>query len=239
MPINDSRFRFFQTATLHGLKIKNFKSVFGVFSYCEVLMSMSEQDSTRKLLKKWVVAIKSLSVALGSWRRIAILDILDTIGPQIAGEIINWFEDVGWHLPKSEAHRHLNILIEAKLVVQMETRGRYEITALGKLILEAYKRVGGQIAGGAKFFEVLEALRREPDMSILDVKEIFHPTSIERGIASKILNEYRCTTSDSVVRLVQTILAVAQEEGTIKSSDIIKLVDKIQKSTRLRPILLR
>jgi len=164
---------------------------------------------------------RTLSEATGSWRRIAILDILDTVGPQTASQIMEWFEDAKWPLPRSEAYRHLNILMEAKLITQRQVRGEYQITSHGIYILETHKRVAFQIAG-----------------SLSLSSEIYRPSSIERDIAFKILESYPLTTSESVLRFIETILIVAKEKNKINDSDLIRLINELQlMGVKLKPTL--
>jgi len=199
-----------------------------------------EKDEIRKLLREWSEAAKDVTRAVGSWRRIAILDIFDTLGPQTVGDVLSILEESGWKIPRSEVHRHLKILLEAGLIDQVERRKEYRITSYGSLILDTCKRAALKMISGEEGFPSdLAGLFPGEKQPILELKSLTKPTAVERSIATRILEEYRCDTSESVIGLVKVILTVAREKEMINDFDIIKLLEELEQAVRLGPIVRR
>jgi len=197
-----------------------------------------EREEMKELLKEWSKAAKDVTRAVGSWRRVAILDIFITLGPQTVGDVISVLEGADWRIPRSEVHRHLKILLEAGLIDQVERRKEYVITPYGSLILDTCKRAALKMVSGEEDFPGnLTVFAQGKKQSILDLNALKKPTPVERSIAIRILEEYRFNTSESVIGLVKVILTVAKEEGTVKDFDIIEFLEEIERTVRLGPIV--
>lgn len=197
-----------------------------------------ETEEMKTLLKEWSEAAKDVTRAVGSWRRIAILDILDTLGSQTVGDVISLLQETGWRIPRSEVHRHVKILMEAGLVDQPKPRKEYEITTYGSLILDTCKRAALKMISGEKGVpNDLSAFSQGKEQSILELKGITKATPVEKSIVTRILEEYRCETPDSVMGLMKVILTVARERGIVSDIDIIEFVEDIERAIRLGSIV--
>ncbi len=202
------------------------------------MTSKTEREEIKNLLKEWSEAAKDVTKAIGSWRRIAILDIFDTLGPQTVGEVLSLLEEAGWKIPRSEAHRHLKILLETGLIDQAERRKKYEITSYGSMILDTCKRAALKMITGEKgVLDDLSTFSRVGKQSILELKGLKKPTPVERSIATRILEEYRCETSESVIGLMKVILTVARDKGTINDFHIIEFLEEMEQSIKLGSIV--
>ncbi len=197
-----------------------------------------EKEETKNLLRQWSEAARDVTRAVGSWRRIAMLDILDTLGPQTVGDVLSTLENAGWKIPRSEVHRHLKILVDAGLVDQAERRKEYEITSYGSLILDTCKRAAlKNISKEEGLPSDLAVFSREGRQPILELEGLTKPTAVESSIAIRILEEYGCDTPKSVTGLVKVILIVARERGIINDYDAIEFLEEIEKAIRLGSII--
>ncbi len=197
-----------------------------------------EREKIKELLKEWSEAAKDVTRAVGSWRRVAILDVFNTLGPQTVGDVLSVLEGVDWKIPRSEVHRHLKILLEVGLIDQAERRKEYKITSYGSLILDTCKRTAlKMISGDEGFPDDLTVFAGGEKRAILDLKTFKEPTAVEKSIATRILEEYRCDTPESVIGLVKVIMTVARERGMINDLDIIKFLEEIEGAVRLVSIV--
>jgi len=199
-----------------------------------------EKEEVTNLLREWSEAAKDVTRAVGSWRRIAMLDILDTLGSQTVGDVLATLENAGWKIPRSEIHRHLKILVDAGLIDQAERRKEYEITSYGSLILDACKRAAlKNISRGRSLPSDLTIFSQGGKQPILELKGLTKPTAVESSIATRILEEYGCNTAKSVTGLVKVILIVAREKGMISDYDVIEFLEGIENSIKLGSIISR
>jgi len=202
------------------------------------MSSKYEREEIRELLKEWSETAKDVTRAVGSWRRVAILDIFNTLGPQTVGAVLSVLEGTDWKIPRSEVHRHLKILLEAGLIDQVERRKEYEITSYGSLILDTCKRAAlKMISGEDEFPDDLTVFAGGENQTILDLKVFKNPTAVEKSIATRILEEYRCDTPESVIGLVKVIMTVAREKRVINDLDIIKFLEEIERAIKLSSIV--
>jgi len=199
-----------------------------------------EKEEIRSLLKEWSEAAKDVTRAVGSWRRIAILDIFDTLGSQTAGEVISVLKEAEWSIPRSEVYRHLKILYQTGLIDQDEPRKEYNITSYGSLILDTCKRAAlKMITGEEEKISRIRRLSKKNREPILELKGFAQPTAVEKSVVLKILEEYGCNTSESIIGLVKVILSVAREEGKVNDYDLIGLLEDMEESINLRSIVRR
>ncbi len=219
---------------IRGLKLKQPMTPASV----KRMSNRYEKEEMRQLLKEWSEAAKDVTRAVGSWRRVAILDIFNTLGPQTVGDVLSVLEEGDWKVPRSEVHRHLKILLEAGLIDQAERRKEYKITPYGSLILDTCKRAAlKMVSEEERLPEDLTVFAGGEKQSILDLKALTDPTAVEKSIATRILEEYRCDTSESVIGLVKVILTVAREKGKVNDRDIIEFLEEMEGAVQLGSIV--
>jgi DNA-binding transcriptional ArsR family regulator len=197
-----------------------------------------DKEEVKNLLREWSEAAKDVTRAVGSWRRIAMLDILNTLGSQTVGDVLATLENAGWKIPRSEIHRHLKILVDAGLIDQAERRKEYEITSYGSLILDACKRAAlKNISRGGSLPSDLTIFSQGDKQPILKLEGLTKPTAVESSIAARIMEEYGCDTPKSITGLVKVILIVAREKGIISDYDVIEFLEEIENAIRLGSII--